>query len=107
MPEHAVLRVYTTDNWQLLGDPLFGHKLTVTRTRFSPRDTMLLSVSRDRTWRLFKKTDDKEAFEPLASAKAHERIVWDCAWVVEPGVTGFATASRDKTVRIFCLFLRR
>ncbi|GJJ07345.1 hypothetical protein Clacol_001546 [Clathrus columnatus] len=100
-PDHAVLRVYHTDNWRLLGEPLSGHKLTITRTRFSPNDTMLLSVSRDRTWRLFKEDPDRKCFVSLASAKAHERIIWDCAWIVEPEAYGFATASRDKTVKIW------
>lgn len=102
VPDHAVLRVYNTDNWQLQGEPLPGHKLTVTRTRFSPCDTMLLSVSRDRTWRIFKAND--QIFLPLAFAKAHERIIWDCAWVTEPEVNGFATASRDKTVNLLIYY---
>jgi WD40 repeat protein len=30
--------------------------------------------------------------------KSHTRIIWDCAWA--PDGTVFATASRDKTVRV-------
>lgn len=56
--EHAVVRVYDTDKWQPVGSPLQGHTLTVTRIAFSPDDRLILSVSRDRTWRLFEKTDD-------------------------------------------------
>jgi elongator complex protein 2 len=51
--EHAVVRVYDTDKWQLVGQPLEGHSLTITRIAFSPDDKFILSVSRDRTWRLF------------------------------------------------------
>lgn len=54
--EHAVLRVYSTYDWRLVGEPLGGHTLTVTRIAFSPDNEMILSVSRDRTWRLFRST---------------------------------------------------
>jgi len=51
--EHAVVRVYNTESYQLVGQPLEGHSLTVTRIAFSPDDKFVLSVSRDRSWRLF------------------------------------------------------
>ena len=51
-PEHAVVRVYDTEKWQLIGKPLSGHSLTVTRVAFNPDDRLILSVSRDRTWKL-------------------------------------------------------
>lgn len=57
--EHAVVRVYHTETWQLVGQPLEGHSLTVTRIAFSPDDRYVLSVSRDRTWRLFELHDEK------------------------------------------------
>lgn len=56
--EHAVVRVYDTEKWQLVGQPLEGHSLTVTRIAFSPDDRFILSVSRDRTWRLFENQDN-------------------------------------------------
>ncbi len=56
-PEHAVVRVYDTQTWQLFGQPLAGHSLTVTHIAFSPDDSQILSVSRDRTWRLFEKSE--------------------------------------------------
>lgn len=52
-PEHAVVRVYNTENYHLVGQPLEGHSLTVTRIAFSPDDKFVLSVSRDRSWQLF------------------------------------------------------
>lgn len=55
--EHAVIRVYDTVDWQPFGQPLPGHNLTVTRIAFSPDDRHILSVSRDRTWRLFRIQD--------------------------------------------------
>ncbi|KAI0824601.1 WD40 repeat-like protein [Trametes gibbosa] len=91
--EHAVVRVYSTQTWQPIGQPLAGHNLTVTQIAFSPDDTLILSVSRDRTWRLFEKSEDR--YVPLAANRSHGRIIWDCAWAPDGAV--FATASRDKT----------
>lgn len=110
--EHAVIRVYDTQTWQLFGQPLAGHSLTVTQIAFSPDDVHILSVSRDRTWRLFEKSEGRpcrrtyrtfqylncvaDGYMPIAADKSHGRIIWDCAWAPEGDI--FATASRDKTV---------
>lgn len=40
--DHAVVRVYDTQTWQLFGQPLAGHNLTVTQIAFSPDDTFVL-----------------------------------------------------------------
>ncbi|KXN83687.1 Elongator complex protein 2 [Leucoagaricus sp. SymC.cos] len=97
-PEHAVIRVYETNTFKLVGQPLAGHALTVTRVAFSPDDKFILSVSRDRTWHLYKMKDN-EGYTPIAADKPHARIIWDCAWSAEGDV--FATASRDKSVKIW------
>jgi elongator complex protein 2 len=110
--EHAVVRIYDTDKFQLVGQPLEGHLLTVTRIAFSPDDRLVLSVSRDRSWRLYEIQEEEGEYHialhsPLcnskrvgyslvAADKSHGRIIWDCAWASEGDV--FATASRDKTV---------
>ncbi|KAG6820095.1 hypothetical protein H0H93_005407 [Arthromyces matolae] len=99
--EHAVIRVYDAIKYQLVGQPLAGHSLTVTRVAFSPDEKFVLSVSRDRSWRLFK-AQEGVGFLPIASDKSHGRIIWDCAWAGEGDV--FATASRDKTVCLSSLF---
>jgi len=57
-PQHAVVRVYSTSTYQPFGSPLEGHTLTVTRITFSPDDEHIITVSRDRTWRAFRKEDD-------------------------------------------------
>lgn len=96
--EHAVIRIYDTEKWQPVGEPLEGHNLTVTRVSFSPDDRYVLTVSRDRSWRLFG-IWESGGYKPLTLDKSHGRIIWDCAWAREGDV--FATASRDKTVRIW------
>ncbi|KAE9410421.1 WD40 repeat-like protein [Gymnopus androsaceus JB14] len=98
-PEHAVVRIYDTTTWQPVGEPLAGHSLTVTQVAFSPDDELILTVSRDRSWRLYQKAEGG-GYVPMAhESKPHARIIWDCAWAPEGDV--FVTASRDKTVKIW------
>ncbi|KDR83805.1 hypothetical protein GALMADRAFT_236196 [Galerina marginata CBS 339.88] len=96
--EHAVIRVYDTRTFKPVGEPLAGHILTVTRIAFSPDDKYILTVSRDRSWRLFK-AQDGGGYTPVAADKSHGRIIWDCGWSAEGDL--FATASRDKTAKIW------
>jgi WD40 repeat protein len=58
--EHAVIRVYDTTTWKQVGAPLPGHNLTIARIRFSNSGNFVLSCSRDRTWRLFKRNEEGE-----------------------------------------------
>ncbi|KAF8974286.1 WD40-repeat-containing domain protein [Flammula alnicola] len=96
--EHAVVRVYDTRSYKPVGEPLQGHILTVTRIAFSPDDKYVLTVSRDRSWRLFE-VQKTGGYAPIAADKSHGRIIWDCGWSAEGDI--FATASRDKTVKIW------
>ncbi|KAH8118457.1 WD40 repeat-like protein [Phellopilus nigrolimitatus] len=98
-PEHAGIKVYDTRTWQPYGQTLQGHQLTVTRIAFSRDDRYILSVSRDRTWIIYQAEDD--GYVAITADKSHTRIVWDCAWAHENDV--FATASRDRTVKIWNL----
>jgi len=95
--EHAVVRIVSSSTWGLLGAPLGGHSLTVTRIAFSPDDSLVLTVSRDRGWRLFSRTE--QGYVPhAAEERAHARMVLDCAWASSDT---FVTASRDKSVKVW------
>ncbi|ORX89886.1 WD40 repeat-like protein [Basidiobolus meristosporus CBS 931.73] len=97
---HAGLRLFTVNNWKEITPPLASHVLTVTKVKFSWNDKYLLSVSRDRCWTLFEKTEDEEEpFVQVAKDKPHARIIWDCSWSHDDRI--FATASRDKTVKFW------
>lgn len=88
---------------------LEGHSLGVTRLRFSEDGTKLVTVSRDRSWRLFERpksptkaysSQDPSPVFQLACVceEAHGRIIYDVAWC---GPDLFASASRDGTVKIW------
>lgn len=89
------MRVHSTSTWDPIGEPLSGHTLTITRVAFSKDDRRILSVARDRSWRIFKRDGEGFALE-AEETRAHSRMVLDAAW----GHTRFATASRDKTVSL-------
>lgn len=99
---HAVIRLFETDRWTELRPPLTAHSLTTTRLRFSKDDRFLLSVGRDRQWAVFERDESNEAGYKLVQAnpKGHTRMILDAAWA--PSETPlFATAGRDKQVRIW------
>ena len=114
-PEHAVLHVWKTSNWQP-AYTLPGHKLTVTRTAFSPDDEWLVSASRDRQICVYKRSGERSGGDGAGGAaggsvpaytlvqtilKAHDRIIWDLSWT--PDGTHFVSASRDKTAKVWSL----
>jgi elongator complex protein 2 len=113
--EHAVIRLYDTTTWQQILPPLAGHTLTITRIVFSPDGRFILSCSRDRTWRLFRKKEGElgtflyassfgasnpiSGYEPIAAEKPHARVIWDCAF--GPDSSYFVTAARDKQFKLW------
>ncbi|KAF4120517.1 elongator complex protein 2 [Geosmithia morbida] len=110
---HAVIRLFETRRWTELSPPLSAHSLTATRLRFSPDDSHLLSVGRDRQWAVFSRQQrDPSAAEVDAppsyalaqsNPKGHSRMILDAAWAPTPAGKSplFATAGRDKQVRIW------
>ncbi|XP_077362438.1 elongator complex protein 2 isoform X2 [Festucalex cinctus] len=102
--EHAAVLLWSTTTWRQL-QALACHSLTVTQMAFSPDGAMLLLVSRDRTWSLWRR--HQAGPEPKYSlyarttkdASVHSRIIWSCDW--SPNGTYFATSSRDKKVIVW------
>ncbi len=106
LADHAKVILYDMRTMKRLGEPLEGHTLTITRIAFSHNGRYILTCSRDRTWRLFaaREADTPDGpslagFEPVAAAKPHARIIWDCAWAPDDGY--FVTVSRDKQMKIW------
>ncbi|KAI1328791.1 elongator complex protein [Xylariaceae sp. FL0255] len=113
---HAVIRIFETQRWTEIKPPLTAHSLTVTRLRFSADDRYLLSVGRDRQWAVFERAtengNDGETSTPSyqllqSNPKGHTRMILDAAWApfssspTEPDSIVFATAGRDKQVKIW------
>ncbi|KAI1407264.1 WD40 repeat-like protein [Hypoxylon sp. FL1857] len=100
---HAVIRLFETERWTEVKPPLTAHSLTATRLRFSPDDRYLLSVGRDRQWAVFERdSDDKHSYKLLQSnPKGHSRMILDAAWAPSNDSLVFATAGRDKQVKVW------
>ena len=101
---HAVIRLFETTRWTELRPPLTAHSLTAARLRFFADDRFLLSVGRDRQWAVFERTPKDEAGYTLLqiNPKGHSRMILDAAWAPSPASAPvFATAGRDKQVRIW------
>ncbi|KAF4790054.1 hypothetical protein TURU_143738 [Turdus rufiventris] len=103
--EHAAIILWSTTSWKKLQSLSF-HNLTVTQLAFSPDDSFLLAVSRDRNWSLWRKQDSSESgpvFTCCAytdkNTAVHSRIIWSCDWT--PDSKYFITGSRDKKVIIW------
>jgi elongator complex protein 2 len=110
--EHAVIRLYDTKDWHEIRPPLTAHSLTIARLQFHMHNDRLLSVGRDRQWALFEPAEpesevdaDKHAPQKYsllaANPKGHSRMILDVAWSAIGKMLFFATAGRDKTVKIW------
>lgn len=105
--EHARIILWDTKTWKQI-DSLASHNLTVTQMRFSPNDQYLLSVSRDRRFSVFERTekDNEQVSYALKSVSdktngIHQRIIWSCDWTKDNKF--FATSSREGKVVAWCI----
>ncbi|KAI9040896.1 Elongator subunit ELP2 [Aspergillus affinis] len=101
--DHAVIRLYDTSDWREIRPSLTAHSLTVTSLSFSRDDRYLLSVGRDRQWAVFCRRDqDPTTFSLFASnPKGHSRMILDAAWAPATDNAIFATAGRDKSIKLW------
>ncbi|RAK96443.1 Elongator subunit ELP2 [Aspergillus ibericus CBS 121593] len=101
--DHAVVRLYDTSDWHEIRPSLAAHTLTITSLKFSSDDRYLLSVGRDRQWAVYERSEkDPSTFSLLTSnPKGHSRMILDAAWAPTSGTHVFATAGRDKSVKLW------
>lgn len=109
--DHAVVRIHDRhQNWRECA-VLEGHSLSITRIQWSMDSRFVLTSSRDRSWRMYEQVaasseGGEVRFVPFTGERSHARIIWDCAWSSDISRSYvFATASRDKTIKIFELQL--
>ncbi|KAI9826227.1 MAG: hypothetical protein M1819_007394 [Sarea resinae] len=101
--DHAVIRLYDTQEWREIKPALMAHYLTVTSLKFSSDDRYLLSVGRDRQWAVFERAETVEEGYKLVTSnpKGHSRMILDASWAPAEAGRIFATAGRDKSVKIW------
>jgi elongator complex protein 2 len=101
--DHAVIRLYETKEWREIKPSLKAHSLTVTALEFSADGQYLLSVGRDRQWTIFERVSEGSDEYKLAytNPKGHSRMILSASWAPVEAGRVFATAGRDKTVKIW------
>ncbi|KAG2735042.1 hypothetical protein G9P44_001256 [Scheffersomyces stipitis] len=103
--KHAIIRVFNVrKDYQQCQQVLEGHNLTITSLEFSSDGKYLLAVSRDRSFSLWKVSDESEGQFALVelNLKAHTRIIWDCSWAPANSYGQFfITCSRDKQIKLW------
>lgn len=103
--DHAVIRLYTTKDWREVRPSLIAHSLTVTTLCFSSDDRYLISVGRDRQWAIFERDGVRPEGYLLkhSNPKGHSRMILDACWAPPEAGRVFATAGRDKMVKIWSI----
>ena len=103
--DHAVVRLYTTKDWREVRPLLTAHSLTVTALCFSSDDRYLISVGRDRQWAIFERDSVRPEVYLLkqSNPRGHSRMILDACWAPLEAGRVFATAGRDKTVKIWSI----
>ena len=103
--DHAVIKIYTTKDWREVKPALAAHSLTVTAMAFAKDDHYLLSVGRDRQWALFERDANQVEVYALkhCNPKGHSRMILGVCWAPLESGRVFATAGRDKTVKLWAV----
>ncbi|KAJ5083266.1 Elongator complex protein 2 [Penicillium angulare] len=101
--DHAVIRLYDTSDWHEIKPSLPAHSLTITDLSFSDDDQYLLSVGRDRQWAVFVRSEEDPTIfsKYMINPKGHSRMILGAAWAPKITDDVFATAGRDKSVKIW------
>ena len=101
--DHAVIRLYDTSSWNEVKPSLVAHSLTITDLCFSRDDCYLLSVGRDRQWAVFQRNKQEPSLFSLmkSNPKGHSRMILGAAWAPKLDNPVFATAGRDKSVKLW------
>ncbi|RMJ26731.1 hypothetical protein PHISP_02385 [Aspergillus sp. HF37] len=101
--DHAVIRLYDTSDWHEIKPSLAAHTLTITDLCFSEDDRYLLSVGRDRQWAVFQRNDQEPSLFSMMTSnpKGHSRMILGAAWAPTLESPVFATAGRDKSVKLW------
>ncbi|KAL4877658.1 6-phosphofructo-2-kinase-domain-containing protein [Aspergillus karnatakaensis] len=103
--DHAVVRLYDTSDWHEIRPSLAAHTLTITNLSFSADDKYLLSVGRDRQWAVYGRSESNPSIFTLMTSnpKGHSRMILDADWAPasESQLPIFATAGRDKTIKVW------
>ena len=106
--EHSVIRLYRTEDWREIKPSLVAHSLTINALCFARDDQYLLSVGRDRQWTVFEREPGGSETYRLkySNPKGHSRMILDAGWGPLEAGRIFATAGRDKIVRMWKLIER-
>ncbi|KAJ5806112.1 Elongator complex protein 2 [Penicillium pulvis] len=101
--DHAVIRLYDTSDWHEIKPSLTAHSLTIADLSFSDNDQYLLSVGRDRQWAVFTRSEQDPTLYTnfISNPKGHSRMILGAAWAPVTTNYVFATAGRDKSVKIW------
>jgi elongator complex protein 2 len=101
--EHAVIRLFETNEWREIKPPLQAHSLTVTALAFSWDDKYLLSAGRDRMWTIFEQDNEIPTLysKRWSDPKGHTRMILSASWASSGEKKVFATAGRDKIVKLW------
>jgi len=104
--DHALIRLYSTNDWLEIKPALSAHSLTVTSLKFDATGHWLLSTGRDRmavVWQQEEVQGGRGEWKIWAkNEKAHSRMLLGGDWAPHHNdAIVFATAGRDKAVHIW------